>query len=87
MKIIEPTLSITSLRELTVMRVWDEDPNVPSLGSALGVGRAKAYDLARSGAVPTVRIGTRVMIPVPALLRWLGDESSADNGLLDARSA
>ena len=37
----------------------------------LGLGRT-AYDAARRGELPTRRLGRRLLVPVPALLEWLG---------------
>jgi excisionase family DNA binding protein len=46
----------------------------------LGVGRGSAYEAARNGQIPTLRLGRRILVPVPALLKVLGesDESEAD---------
>jgi excisionase family DNA binding protein len=38
----------------------------------LGLGRTAAYDAARRGEFPSRRLGRRVVVPVPALLEWLG---------------
>ena len=38
----------------------------------LGLGRTAAYDAARRGEFPTRRLGRRLVVPVPALLEWLG---------------
>jgi excisionase family DNA binding protein len=38
----------------------------------LGLGRSAAYDAARRGEFPTRRLGRRLVVPVPALLEWLG---------------
>jgi excisionase family DNA binding protein len=38
----------------------------------LGLGRTAAYDAARRGEFPTRRLGRRLVVPVPALLDWLG---------------
>ena len=38
----------------------------------LGLGRTAAYDAARRGQLPTRRLGRRMLVPVPALLDWLG---------------
>jgi excisionase family DNA binding protein len=38
----------------------------------LGLGRTAAYDAARRGELPTRRLGRRLLVPVPALLVWLG---------------
>ena len=35
--------------------------------SALGIGRTLAYEAARTGQLPTLRIGRRVLVPVFAL--------------------
>jgi excisionase family DNA binding protein len=38
----------------------------------LGLGRTAAYEAARRGELPTRRLGRRLLVPVPALLDWLG---------------
>lgn len=38
----------------------------------LGFGRTAAYDAARRGELPSRRLGRRLLVPVPALLEWLG---------------
>lgn len=38
----------------------------------LGLGRTAAYHAARRGELPTRRLGRRLLVPVPALLEWLG---------------
>ena len=40
----------------------------------LGLGRTSAYEAARRGEIPSRRVGRRVIVPVPALLEWLGAE-------------
>jgi hypothetical protein len=47
--------------------------SIVTAGSVLGIGRSTAYALARSGQfpVPVIRIGTRYVVPVPALLKAL----------------
>ena len=35
----------------------------------LGIGRSAAYEAARRGELPTIRIGRRVLVPRAALLR------------------
>jgi excisionase family DNA binding protein len=37
----------------------------------LGLGRTAAYEAARRGELPTRRLGHRLVVPVPWLLRWL----------------
>jgi excisionase family DNA binding protein len=44
---------------------------VEEAATILGVGRNKAYEAARAGQIPTVRIGKRLLVPVAALERLL----------------
>lgn len=45
---------------------------VEEAATVLGIGRSAAYEAARQGELPTRRIGRRLLVPVPALLAWLG---------------
>jgi excisionase family DNA binding protein len=38
---------------------------------ALGVSRNKAYEAARRGEIPTIKIGKRILVPVAAFERML----------------
>jgi excisionase family DNA binding protein len=42
----------------------------------IGVSRGSAYAAARSGEIPTLRIGKRLLVPVAALRRLLGESLS-----------
>ncbi len=44
---------------------------VSEAASQLGIGRNTAYEAARRGEIPTVRIGGRILVPVSALDRLL----------------
>lgn len=46
--------------------------SVEEAASLLGLGRTAAYEAARRGEIPSRRLGRRVIVPVPALLEWLG---------------
>jgi len=46
--------------------------SVEEVASLLGLGRTAAYEAARRGEIPNRRLGRRVIVPVPALLEWLG---------------
>jgi excisionase family DNA binding protein len=46
---------------------------VEEAGFVLGIGRSSAYYAARTGDIPTIRIGGRVLVPVAALRRLLGE--------------
>ena len=39
----------------------------------IGVSRGPAYAAARTGEIPTLRIGERLLVPVAALRRLLGE--------------
>jgi excisionase family DNA binding protein len=45
---------------------------VEQTAKVLGLGRTAAYEAARRGEFPTRRLGRHVVVPVPALLEWLG---------------
>ena len=50
---------------------------VPEVGEVLGISRAKAYDLARSEGFPSMRIGTRILVPRDKLIRWIDEQTEA----------
>ena len=51
---------------------------VERAASILGIGRSSAYALARSGELPTLRLGRRLVVPVAGLRRLLGETSPED---------
>ena len=44
---------------------------VTEAAKVLGVSRNKAYEAARRGEIPTIKIGHRILVPVAALERML----------------
>ena len=50
---------------------------VPEVGEVLAISRAKAYDLARSEGFPSMRIGTRILVPRDKLIRWIDEQMEA----------
>jgi excisionase family DNA binding protein len=46
--------------------------SVEEAARLLGLGRSATYEAARRGELPTRRLGRRLLVPVPALLEWLG---------------
>jgi excisionase family DNA binding protein len=51
--------------------------SVPRAGQYIGVSRAWAYEMAREGRLPTIKIGSHgVRVPTAALLRMLTAEDS-----------
>jgi excisionase family DNA binding protein len=51
--------------------------DIEEAGRKLGVGRNKAYEAARAGQIPTIRIGKRLLVPKAAFDR-LVENGSAD---------
>ena len=45
--------------------------SIPEAGEVLGIGRSAAYEAARAGQLPAIRIGRRLLVPVVALERLL----------------
>jgi len=52
--------------------------SVEEVASLLGLGRTAAYEAVRRSEIPSRRLGRRVIVPVPALLDWLGVSTPAD---------
>lgn len=46
--------------------------SIEEVAPLLGLGRTAAYEAARRGEIPCRKLGRRVIVPVPALLEWLG---------------
>lgn len=46
--------------------------SVPEAGRLLGIGRDAAYRAAADGTIPTLRLGRRIVVPVPKLMALLG---------------
>ena len=64
-------MTLEEARQRAVLNVW------PEAGQLLGFqSRSAAHDAARRGDFPTLRLGRRLVVPVPALLKLLGDEEA-----------
>lgn len=55
---------------------------VPEAGQLLGIGRDSAYAAAERGEIPTLRLGRRIVVPVPRLLELLGVDPRHSDGVL-----
>lgn len=62
-----PAATLAQVRDRATITVGEA-------AALLGLGRTAGYAAARSGEIPTIRIGRRVVVPVPALLAMLGVE-------------
>ncbi len=45
---------------------------VPEAGDLVGISRGSAYEAARRGEIPTIRLGGRLVVPKAKLLQMLG---------------
>lgn len=57
----------TGIDQATI-RLW------PDAGRRLGIGRAAAYQAAKRGEIPVLRIGRKLLVPRTAFERLLGGE-------------
>jgi excisionase family DNA binding protein len=44
---------------------------VPEAGTVLGISRAQAYLMVKEGRLPVIRLGRRIVVPLPALMKML----------------
>ena len=51
---------------------------VPEAGKLLGLGRSASYDAAKRGDIPTLPVGRKVLVPLPALRRLLEEGRKRD---------
>lgn len=69
-----PPITLADIRHLAVIRVW------PEAAELLGISKASAYRAAEEGTIPTLKVGRRLLVPVPRLLALLGDASAQPSG-------
>lgn len=49
--------------------------SVQELSAQMGISLPKAYELVKTPGFPTLRIGTRILIPIDAYKDWLMKQS------------
>lgn len=49
--------------------------SVQELSAQMGISLPKAYELVKTSGFPTIRIGTRILIPVDGFKAWLRTKS------------
>ena len=57
---------------------FDELPlmlTVEELAGVLGIGIAHAYEVARRRDFPTIKIGSRIIVPRDRLIQWLEEQA------------
>lgn len=52
--------------------------SVDEVAELLGIARGKAYELVRSGDIPSVRVGRRYLVPRDRLRAWLNGETPTE---------
>ena len=64
----------------TVYKSYDEFPlmlSVPEVATVLSISRAGAYELMRSDGFPTLKIGSRIVVPKEKFIEWVDEKTSA----------
>jgi excisionase family DNA binding protein len=51
--------------------------SVPEAGKKLGIGRNAAYEAARRGEIPVIRLGKRIVVPTAAFEKMLAVRTKA----------
>ena len=51
--------------------------NVQELARQMGISLPKAYELVKEPGFPTIRIGTRILIPTEGFHDWLRQKSGS----------
>lgn len=51
--------------------------SVPDVASVLGISRAGAYELVRSDGFPSLRIGSRIVVPKEKFIGWINANTGA----------
>jgi len=52
---------------------------IEECASVLRLSRGSAYEAARTGQIPVIRIGRRLLVPRAKLLRMLGEDGTPDD--------
>lgn len=50
---------------------------IPEAGELLGISRPQAYKCVKDGTIPVIKLGRRMVVPRPALMRLLESAGSS----------
>ena len=65
-----------------IYKNYDELPlmlSVKELATVLGVSRTSAYELIKTKGFPSIKIGSRVVIPKEKLIEWIDKNTGGKN--------
>lgn len=65
-------MSLDDIRGRATIPLW------PDTGTLLGLSKNSTYAAAAAGAIPTLHIGRRYIVPVAKLLKLLGVDEAPD---------
>ncbi|WIB68070.1 helix-turn-helix domain-containing protein [Curtobacterium sp. MCBD17_035] len=65
-------MTLDDIRDHATIALW------PDAGVLLGLSKNSTYAGARSGEIPTIRIGSRYLVPVRPFLRLVGADDEQD---------
>ena len=63
----------------TKYKSYEELPlmlSVPQIADILGIGRTNAYELVKEKDFPSLKIGSRIVIPRDKLIQWIEEKVS-----------
>ena len=62
-----------------VYKSYDELPlmlSVPEIASVLGISRAGTYELVKSEGFPSLKIGSRIVVPKEKFIEWINTQTN-----------
>ena len=63
----------------TVYKSYDELPlmlSVPEVAAVLGISRAGTYELVKSDGFPSLKIGSRIVVPKEKFIEWVNSQTA-----------
>lgn len=60
--------TLAEVRHLAAIKPW------PTTGRLMSLGKNATYQGIARGEIPSIRVGGAIRVPIPALLRLLGEE-------------
>lgn len=63
----------------TVYKSYDELPlmlSVPEVAAVLGISRAGTYELVKSDGFPSLKIGSRIVVPKERFITWIDAQTA-----------